>query len=430
MVKISHMRRCFLPASCCVIVTICVLAVPAAAAWAQAAACGEGREVGAKALDEATWNQLNGIYQEVGKENYNGAYQELQNMLERAGRDEYLQAIIKQALAQVEWSRENYDAALAYFEQAVELDALPDEAHFALMYQIAQLYYMQKRYRDALDRLDLWFCTAPEAKKTAAAYVLKASIFAQMKNYHQTLQAIDQAISMQAAPEEAWYQLKLASHYELKQYPQAAATLELMIARWPQQKLYWTQLAQTYSSLQQHDKALAVAALAWRKKLMTTQADITYLASLYANANVPYKAAAILQQAIEDKVVESAEKFWTLVADSWYRSEELEKALAAYEKAAADSSRGEIDLRRGYILIDLERWAAARQALDAALARGGLDERKMGEAYLLRGMAQFNLENYDQASADWGRASKYPAARDAAQQWINFLQQERTLHAL
>jgi len=424
------MRRYFPLFPGCMVLTVCLLAVPAGTVRAQAAPCGKDREVGAKALDEVTWKQLNGIYEEVTRENYDDAYNELQNMLGRAGRDEYLRAIINQALAQLEWTRENFDASLAYFEKAVELDALPDEAHFALMYQIAQLYFMQERYRDALDRLELWFCTAPGEKITAAAYVLKASIFVHMKDYRQTLQAIDQAISMEPAPVEAWYQLKLASHYELKQYPQAAATLELMIARWPEKKLYWTQLAQTYSSLQQHDKALAVAALAWRKKLMTTQADITYLTSLYANANVPYKAAAILQNAIEDKVVQSAGKFWTLVADLWYRSEELEKALTAYEKAAADSSSGEIDLHRGYILIDLERWAPAREALDAALARGGMDERKMGEAYLLRGMAEFNLENYDQASADWGRASKYPAARNAAQQWMNHLQEQRKLHAL
>lgn len=409
----------------CLVLAVCLLAFPAAAAWAQTAPCGQDREVGTKALDEATWKQLNGIYQEISAENYSAAYNELQKMLGRAGRDEYLQAIINQALAQLEWSRENYAASLAYFEKAVELDALPDQAHFALMYQIAQLYFMQERYRDALDRLELWFCTAPRENITAAAYVLKASISVQMKDYRQTLQAIDTAISMEPSPVEAWYQLKLASYYELEQYPQAAATLEAMIVLWPEKKLYWTQLAQTYFNLRQEDKALAVAALAWRKKLMTTQADITFLTSLYANANVPYKAAAILQQGIEDKVVESSEKFWTEVADLWYSSEEMEKALTAYEKAAAAASTGEMDLRRAYILVDLERWPPAREALDAALAKGGLDERKMGEAYLLRGMAEFNLGNYDQAGADWGQASRYPRARDAARQWINHLQEER-----
>ncbi len=108
---------------------------------------------------------------------------DLRKMLGRAGRDRYLQAILNQALAQVEWSRGNYDPALKYFETAVEIDALPDEAHFALMYQIAQLYFMKDRYDDALDRLDLWFCTVPPEKVTSAAYVLKASIHARQEDY-------------------------------------------------------------------------------------------------------------------------------------------------------------------------------------------------------------------------------------------------------
>ncbi len=325
------------------LLSICLLAFAATAAGAQSpsqsASCGKDRKVSAKALDEMTWKQLNGIYEEVSDEKYDSAYDELQKMLGRSGRDAYLKAIINQALAQVEWSREHYDAALTYFEKAVELDALPDQAHFALMYQIAQLYYMKERYGDALDRLELWFCTAPKDKITAAAYVLKASIYAQMKDYRQTLQAIDMAISMEPTPQESWYQLKLASHYELEQYPQAAATLENMIGHWPDKKLYWTQLAQTYFNLKQEDKALAVAALAYRKKLWTSQTDVTYLAYLYANANVPYKAAAVLQKGIEDGIVESSEKFWTAVADYWYVAEEMEKALAALRKGRGCSVR-------------------------------------------------------------------------------------------
>jgi tetratricopeptide (TPR) repeat protein len=411
------------------ILVIGLVALSGGPAWAQAAQCGKDRKVGAKALDEVTWKQLNGVYEDVGKEKYLEAYNELQKMLDRAGRDTYLRAIINQALAQVEWSRENYDASLAYFEKAVELNALPDEAHFALMYQIAQLYFMKERYRDALDRLDLWFCTAPKDKITAAAYVLKASILLQMKDFRQTLQAINTAISMEPEPMESWYQLKLASQYELEQYPQAAETLEAMIKYWPEKKQYWLQLAQTWLNLKQDDKALAIAALAYRKKLMNSQADISFLSGLYTNANVPYKAAAVLQKGIEDGVVESSERFWTAVADSWYAAEEMEKALAAYEKAGAAASSGEIDLRRAYILVDLERWSPARQALDDAIAKGGLAEWQLGEAYLLRGMAEFNLENYDQASSDWGRASTYPRSRDAARQWLNHLQDERKRRA-
>ncbi len=406
-----------------------LLVLPVDPVFAQASQCDKERDVSAKALDEATWKQLNDVYEYVGEEEYTTAYTALQKMLKRSGRDEYLQSILYQALAQVEWSRENYDAALTYFERAVDLDALPNQAHFALMYLISQLYFMKERYQDALDRLDLWFCTAPEEKITATAYVLKASIYAQMKDFRQVLPAIEKAISMEPEPKEPWYQLKLASHYELEQYPQAAETLEVMVTHWTDKKMYWTQLAATYFNLKQDDKALSVAALAYRKNLMDKQSDIIYLSNLYANADVPFKSAAVLQKGLEDGIVKSTDKYWTVVADSWYAAEEMEKSLAAYEKAGEEASNGEIDLRRAYILVDMERWAPAKQALDDALSKGGMNDRKTGEAYLLRGMAEFGMGNYDKASGDWGRASRYPKSKSAAQQWMNHLREERKRRA-
>jgi tetratricopeptide (TPR) repeat protein len=398
-------------------------------ASAQAASCNKDREVNAQALDEATYKQLNEVYEYVGEEQYNAAYDELRKMLGRAGKDNYLQAILYQALAQVEWSRNNFDPALDYFERAVDLNSLPNQAHFALMYQIAQLYYMKERYDDALNRLDLWFCTAPKEKITSSAYVLQASIYTNKRDYVNALKAIETAIAMDKDPKEQWYQLKLAAHYELEQYPQAAETLEIIISRWPDKKTYWSQLAQTYYKLKQDDKALSVMVLAYRRNMLDTQSDILFLSSLYSNADVPYKAANVLEKGIKSGVVEGNTKYWTIVADSWYGAEEMDFALAAYEKAGAAARDGEIDLRRGYILIDMEDWSPAKEALSAAITKGGLDERKTGEAYLLRGMAEFNLGNYDSASADWGRASKYPKARDAAKQWMNHLEEERRRRA-
>jgi tetratricopeptide (TPR) repeat protein len=407
----------------------CVLLLCSLPVHAQAQQCGQEREVSAKALDEITYKQLNEVYELVGQEKYNEAYNQLRKMLDRAGKDEYLQAILYQALAQVEWSRNNFDPALQYFEKAVQLNALPNQAHFALMYQIAQLYYMKERYDDALNRLDLWFCTAPKEKITASAYVLQASIFTNKKDYANALKAIETAISMDKEPKEQWYQLKLAAHYELEQFPQAAETLETIISRWPDKKTYWIQLAQTYYKLKQDTKALSVLALAYRKNLLDTQSDILFLSSLYSNANVPFKAAQVLQKGIEGGAVQATDRHWALVADTWYAAEELDKALAAYEKAGTAASTGEIDLRRGYILVDMERWEPAREALSAAITKGGLDDRKTGEAYLLRGMAEFNLGNFDSASSDWGRASRYDKARDAAQQWMNHLEEERRRRA-
>ena len=339
--------------------------------------------------------------------------------------DDYQEAVLAQALAQVEWARSNYDSALFYFEKAVELDALPDLAHFSLMYQIAQLYYMKERYDEALDKLALWMCKVPKEKITAASYVLKASIHAQRQDWKNVIVAIEAAISMSDEPREFWYQLKLASHFELEQFPRAAQTLGVMIQSWPDKKDYWIQLSQIYYKLKMYDEALSVMALAYRRGMLENQSDIMYLSNLYSNNDVPFKAAGALQKGMEDGFVEQNTKHWTLVADAWYAAEEMENALIAYEQAGKKSEDGEIDLRRAYILVDMERWDEASVAVKAALDKGGLNERKTGDAYVLQGMSEFNLGNYNKASTAWGRASKYPRAKKSAQQWMNHMREER-----
>ena len=391
---------------------------------AQAAECGEKRGKTGAALDELTWKRLNDIYEDVGAELYDEAYAKLQKIYPRT-HDDYQKAVMAQALAQVEWARSNYESALQYFETAVELDALPDLAHFSLMYQIAQLYYMQDRYDEALERLALWMCKVPEVKITAEAYILKASIYAQKKDWKNVIAAVDTAISMSDDPKEGWYQLKLASHFELEQFPKVAQTLEVLVQFWPDKKDYWIQLSQIYYKLKKNDEALSVMALAYRRNMLERQTDIVYLSNLYSNNDVPYKAADVLQKGIEDGFIESNKQYWTVAADSWYAAEEMEKALVAYEKAGQESGDGEIDLRRAYILVDMERWDEASVAVSAALEKGGFNERKTGEAYVIQGVSEFNLGNYNKASTAWGRASKYPKSKNSAQQWMNHMREER-----
>jgi tetratricopeptide (TPR) repeat protein len=396
---------------------------------AQAGNCGHAREVTPKPLDEQTWKRMNDIYEDIGEENYDLAYQKLSDMVSRSKGGPYLKAIVQQLIGQVEWARENFDEALRGFEQAVELDALPDSTHYSLMYQIAQLYYMKDRYNEALRSLDVWFCQAPPEKIKASAHILKASIYAAKEDWENVIPSVDMAISMADEPKESWYLLKLASHHELEDKAAARDTLKIMIAYWPDKKVYWVQLSNVYFQLQNDDQALAVIALAWRKNLLDKQTDFLYLSNMYSLRDVPFKSSEVLQDGIEKGIVEASEKHWKMVADGWFVAEEMERALVAYEKAGAAASDGEIDLRRGYILIDMERWEDAREALAKAIDKGGLNDRKVGEAHLMVGMSEFNLENYDAATEAWNRASRIEKTKKAAQQWMAHLREERARKA-
>ena len=371
-----------------------------------------------------TWKRLNDIYEDVGEELYDVAYEKLMKMYGRTS------MTIRKRSWRRAWPRLSGHGPilmlhLSYFETAVELDALPDLTHFSLMYQIAQLYYMKERYDEALDKLALWMCKVPAEKITAESYILKASIYAQKKDWANVVKAAETAISMSDDPKEGWYQLKLASHFELEQFPKAAQTLEVMIQLWPDKKDYWIQLSQIHYKLKKYDEALSVMALAYRRNMLEKQTDIVFLPTFIPTAMCPSRQLRYLQKGIEDGFIEPSKKYWTATADSWYGAEEMEKALFAYEKAGQASDEGEIDLRRAYILVDLERWDEAAVAVEAALSKGGFSDRKTGDAYVIQGMSEFNLGNYSKASTAWGRASKYPKAKKSAEQWMNHMREER-----
>lgn len=403
---------------------LAALTLGASQVQAQADQCGVEREIKQGLLDEPTFKRMNNAYELVGEERYDEAYAIMLQLRERAN-EPYVQAVLAQGIAQVEWARENFDRALKEFELAVELDALPNRTHYSLMYQIAQLYFMQDRFDDALERLELWFCKIPADQITSSAYVLKASIYTRKENWPEVLKAISEAIDMDPDPKENWYQLKLAAHFELEQYREAAATLETMITRWPEKKSYWTQLSNTWFKLEDDTKALSVIALAHRKDLLDTQADLLYLANLYSFSDVPYKAASVMQKGIADNIIEDSEKHWTIIGDNWFAAQEYDSALSAYERAGQAADEGDIDLRRGFILVDMENWDAAVSALQSAIDKGGLTDNQTGEAYLMLGLAEFSRNNFDQASNNWDRAARFEKTRNAAQQWKNHMREER-----
>ncbi len=393
------------------------------------AGCGIERDVKVQPLNEPTWKRMNDIYEDIGDENYDLAYQKLLNITQRSRGGVYLQAIVQQLIGQVEWARENFDAALEGFEKAVQLDALPDLTHYSLMYQIAQLYYMKDRFDDSLRSLDIWMCKVPAENVKASAHILKASLYAAKEDWAMVIPSVETAIKMSDEPKEPWYLLKLASHHELEDKAAARDTLKVMINFWADKKIYWIQLSNVYFQLENDKEALSVIGLANRKNLLNKQTDVLYLSNMYSLRDVPFKSAQVLQVGIEKGIVEPNEKHWKMVADSWFIAEEMDFALVAYEKAGAEATDGDIDLRRGYILVDLERWELVIDALKLAIEKGGFNERKLGEAHLMVGMAEFNLGNYDDASAAWGRASRFTKTKEAARQWMNHMREERARKA-
>ena len=392
--------------------------------------CGVEREVSAGALTERTYRRLSDVYELIGEDNYEEAYPDLQDLLERNERDDYASATILQAMAFVRAQQERYRDAINLFQRSIDLNQLPNNQHFEMILQVAQLNYTIDRFQEALDQLDIWFCVTPDDQKNKVnVWVMKASIHAQIDEFRDAIEAIERAIQLADEPKENWYQLKLGMHFELEEYNEAADVLQILIRMNPEKKEYWVQLSSVYVQLDRNRDSMGVLSLAHRKGLLDKEGQYMQLASLQQEFDFPRKAAEVLEEGLEKGIVEKTRSNWEMTGGAWYEARELEKALEAYERAGAQSSDGKIDLQRAYILTDQERWDEAVEALDRTIELGGLSDSQTGNAWLLLGTARYNAGDREGALEAFNEATDYGRVETAAREWINHIRNEDSRRA-
>lgn len=387
--------------------------------------CGQEREVQAGLLSEVTYKRMNSAFELLGEEQYAEALADLKKLSESRLND-YEKASVQQAMGFAYAQLENYEAAVRHFEEAIRLNQMPNQSHFEMILQVAQLYNALRRYDDALRQLDFWFCVSTEdAKKQSEVWVLKASLHVQKEEYREALAAVDQAILLRVDPPETWYQLKLGMHLELKQYRPAAEVLKILIQMNPDRKEYWIQLAGSYLELDERAEAMAALRLAYRRNLLTTNTEFIQLAGLLQDMESPRQAAEVLSDGLGRGVVKATVRNWEVLGGAWYQAREMDKALAAYEQAGALSDDGKIDFQRASIMTSQENWAGVIESAGRALEKGGLTESQQGNANLLAGMAHFYLGDLDAAERAFKRAENYGRIRSAAREWMNHIRQTR-----
>lgn len=373
-------------------------------------------------LSEPQHKKIQKYSEMMADSKYSQAKSGLNAMLNKTRENEtYLKSVIYQLLGHIASSQDDLASTSRYFKMAIDLDALPNATHFDMMLQRAQIIMMNGDNKGALGALDAYFAQTDEIPDKA--FVIKAQAHARLKQFQETKVAIKRAIELSDKPIEGWYQLLLASHSELSEYQQMVGVLEVLIKLKPEKKSYWVQLAQVYYTLKQQKKALAVYELAYEKGLLNEERDFAQFYQYYSLNEIPYKAAFFLEKFLKEKKLKANFKRFKQLGSLWYQARETDKALVAYAEASKLADNGEMDLTRAYLYLDKEDFKSARSALKSALNKGGLKPKKMGNCWLLLGMSEASLKNYDQARQALNKAQKYEHVRDDAGQWLNHLSQ-------
>lgn len=325
---------------------------------------------------------------------------------------------------------ENYDKAIESFENVVEQQPIPESFEKSTLYSLSQLHMMQGNYDKTIKFLERWE-SLNSGEVPAKNLVLKAQAMYQKKDYQAASGYINQAVTQQENSEqgfkvdEAWYVLQRAVFYELKQPEKVTEVLVKLVQKFNKPE-YWIQLSGMYGELGQEKKQLAILEAAYQQGFVTKSGDLFNLAQLYYYHQVPFKAAAIMEQGIDSGKIENNLANLTFLSQSWSAAKENEKAVPVMVAAAAMSPSGELDAQLGQMYLNMEQFDKAIESSQTALEKG--DIRNQGTTYLVLGMAYFNQGLYNSALDNLAKAEEFKNSQVVAKQWAKYVSSEKVSH--
>lgn len=379
----------------------------------------EGRR-SAPTISERTGEKLNEAIEFLNKDDYAGARRVLSEInLERLS--PYERSRVEQIWSGIEYSEGDYAAARQHLQQAINAGGFSEREISQARYQIAQIYMAEENWQQGAAALEEWFRTA--AEPNSSAYYLLAAAYYQMEDLDAALEPAKKAVELAAQPQPSWIELLLALYLTRENYDAALPLLEQLIAMEPQEKNHWLRLSSLYQQQEEYAQALAAMQIAYNAGFLEQGSEYERLSDMLRFNDIPYRAARVLQQAMEEDQVESDSETYEKLANAWIQARDFDEAIPPLTRAAELSDNGDLFMRLGQVQIQREQWQEAANALQQALQKGDLEDP--GQTNLLMGIALFNLDRLGDARQYFQRASRSDEHGDMARDYIKLIDSKR-----
>ena len=388
------------------------------------------------AMSEATLKKLTEAQEALDAKNFQQALTVLNGMLadgRKMNGNEVGQ--VQNILGFVYFSMENYPAAIKAYEQVLSQgENIPEGLEVQTMYTLAQLSFVAENYQKALDYMEMWITKADNPG--ADPHIFMGQVYYQMNNFNAAIEQIE--IGMRIARErnapvkEQWLALLNFLYFEKEDWPKVFETLEELVIKFPKRE-YWLRLAGIHGQEGNDREALGAYEAASTAGFLTQQGDITNYAGLLMQAEVPYRAARVLEDGLKKGVVEKNDKNLLALGQAWQMAQETRKAIPVLEDAARLSPDGKIYERLASLYLDNDEYEKCESAAGRALERGGL--RKVQTVNVIKGMCLFNMDKLAKSRESF-QACQVSARRDNDQtnlricaQWITYIDSESNRRA-
>jgi tetratricopeptide (TPR) repeat protein len=377
----------------------------------------------AQAVSKEVYERITKAQEMVDAKDYDGALKSLKSLYNPDKLTEYEQANVLNYLGFVYYNIEDMPNAIATYQKLTRIPNLEPQMLKQTTYTMAQLLTVEERYQEALNTLNDWF--ALESNPAPEPYILKAQMHYHLSQYQQMVPTIETAMEVARARDkpvkEDWYGLLNFAYFQQENYAKVRDIQKILLQNWPKAR-YWKSLAGAYTELGEDQKLIYAYDAAFTQGFLEKGTEFVTMAQLFLQAEVPYKAATLLQEKMDAGIVEKSEKNYRLLSQAWMLAQEDSKAIPALKSAASLSKDGEVDARLANSYLNIGEYGECVTAANTAIRKGGL--KSPDNIQISLGMCLYNLRRYNDAKAAFREAAKTPRAQRTSGQWIRVIDSE------
>ena len=360
----------------------------------------------------------------VELENYAGATAILNELAADPDLNNIEKAYVANFRGNICFSRDDLDCAIREFKKIlVTPDGIPPGFYNQMYFVVAQVYFSQEDYRNALDYAQQWFKT--QEAPPADAYMLVGQAQYMLQDFDGALPNVIKGIQMYeelgSIPKEGWLNLLSGIYRQKEDYRNMLPALKKLAIHYPK-KTYLQAMAGVYNELEDQPRMSALYLAMYDYGLIVSETEIITLASLLLAQESSFKASEVLGKGFDDGVLKKNLRNYQLYSQSLYIAKEHEKAVAPMEQAAKLSEDGKLYVQLGQSLMALNRWSDAEKALDQGIKKGKLTNT--GRAVMALGSVQFEQQKYETSKATFNRALRYNDMATDAANWVKYIDNE------
>ncbi|MCY3819864.1 MAG: hypothetical protein OXH52_10960 [Gammaproteobacteria bacterium] len=383
-------------------------------------------------MSESTYKKLAEAQELIDAEDYVGALNTLDGMLNRSRRYNGNElGAIHNMMAFVHYNMERYDLAIEAYELVIaQGDQITEGLETTVIYSLAQLHYTEENFNEALRYMRLWLSQAQNP--SPEPHIFMAQVYYRMNDYPEAIVQVETAIGIAqergTEVKETWWGLLKYLYFEQDNWAKVIDILEILVRDFSKRD-YWVQLAQVYGQEGHEDKQVYTYEAAHALGFLDRETDMRNYAGLLMQSTVPYRASKWLQQAIDDGIVEDTSKNLQSLGQAYQLAQDVDEAIEVFEKAGTKSDDGEIYARLAMLYLEKDEHGKCTEAADSALTKGGL--RKPYSTEVIQGMCLFNRDRLTQARRTFveartgARVAKDRAVERMCSRWIAHIDNEK-----